>query len=384
MLFELKLACAFLFARRKSLARFTAAVAVVTLAVGVAALIVAQAIGNGFRSELQTKILANTAHVAVFMKDGARIENWEAAASRIKVVKGVESVSPDAYDSAVILGERSTEYAVLKTDDTSADSNGREIVVLVGSELAEKSGVTGGDKVRLVVFGDDGQTHEASVTVGGTFATGLFEYDSTWVKISRHDLARLRGETAFTPSVLNVELKDIFRSSETANEMRASLGDGYRVIDWQEANRPLFAALRTERKAGTAVIILIIIIASLNITTTLALIVNERRADIAVLKTCGIHTLRIVRLFILQGSVLAVTGVLGGVVLGLVACAFANQFELLKLPADVYSIGYIPLHTEPASIGLTAAAAVVIGVGATLYPAIRASRSRPLELLRTQ
>ena len=96
MLFELKLARAFLFARRRSLARFTAGIAVVTLAVGVAALIVAQAIGNGFRSELQTKILTNTAHIAIFMNDGSRIENWEAAVSRVEGLNGVDSVSPDA------------------------------------------------------------------------------------------------------------------------------------------------------------------------------------------------------------------------------------------------------------------------------------------------
>ena len=384
MLFELKLARAFLFTRRRSLARFTAAVAVVTLTVGVAALIVAQAIGNGFRNELQTKILTNTAHIAVFMKDGSRIDNWEAASFKIKDLKGVESVSPDAYDSAVLLGERSTEYAVLKTDDRAADSNGEEIVVTVGSELAEKSGVTSGDKVRLVVFGDDGQTRESSVMVGSTFATGLYEYDSTWIKISRIDLARIRGEIAFAPSVLNIELKDIFRSREAANEIRNILGESYRVIDWQEANRPLFAALSAERRTGTAVIVLIIVIASLNITTTLTLIVNERRADIAVLKTCGIQTRNIVGLFVLQGSLLAATGVLGGVILGVVSCAFANHFELLKLPADVYSIAYIPLVIEPASVGLTAVGAFLIGTFATLYPALRSSKSRPLDLLRTQ
>lgn len=384
MLFELRLARAFLFTRRTSLARFTAVVAVVTLAAGVAALIVAQAIGNGFRSELQSKILANTAHIAVFMKDESRIENWETDISKIKDLGNIDSISPGAYESAVLLGDKSTEYVVLKTDDASADGSGQEIVVSVGRELAEKSGVSPGSRLRLVVFGNDGRPHEASVTADGTFTTGLYEYDSTWIKISRPDLARLRGDTSFAPSVLNVSLKDIFSSNRTANEIRKSLGESYRVIDWQEANRPLFAALSTERRAGTMIIVLIIVIAALNITTTLALIVNERRADIAVLKTCGTRSRRIVGLFMVQGLTLAVAGVLGGVLLGSGICSVANRFELLKLPADVYSINYIPLRIEPISVALTGAASLVIGMIATLYPAIRASRTRPLELLRTQ
>ena len=284
----------------------------------------------------------------------------------------------------MVLGEKATEYAVLKTDDIAAGNDGEKIAVTVGSEIAERTGAVQGSEVRLVVFGDNGQTREATVLVIGTFTTGLYEYDSTWIRISRNDLARLRGETAFTPSVLNVSLKDMFRSDETTNEMRNIFGENYRVIDWQEANRPLFAALSAERRAGTAVIILIIIIAAVNITTTLALIVNERRADIAVLKTCGIRGRNIVGLFILQGSLLTAGGIVAGVIVGVAACAAANQFELLRLPAGVYSINYIPLRIEPLSVTLTATVAFAIGVAATLYPAIRASGAKPLELLRTQ
>jgi lipoprotein-releasing system permease protein len=347
-------------------------------------LIVAQAIGNGFRNKMQTKILANTAHIAVFIKDGSRIENWKRAISEIEGIKNVKSVSTGAYESAVLLGNRATEYAVLKTDDVAASNAGQKIAVSVGSELAERSGVTPGSEVRLVVFGNNGQTREATVMVSGTFATGLYEYDSTWIRISPDGLARLRGEPAFTPSVLSVSLIDIFRSDQTASEMRKLLGESYRVIDWQEANRPLFAALSAERRAGTAVIILIIIIAAVNITTTLALIVNERRADIAVLKTCGIKGRNVVILFVLQGSLLTAGGVVAGIITGIGTCALANHFELLSLPAGVYSINYIPLLIEPVSVVLTTAAALAIGVAAALYPAIRASRAKPLELLRTQ
>ena len=382
MLFELRLARAFLFTRRRSLARFTAAVAVVTLAAGVAALIVAQAIGNGFRAEMQAKILANTAHIAVLMKDGSRIENWQESAAGIEKLANVSAVSPGAYESALLPGQNSTEYAVLKADEASP-TGGQDVVVTVGNELAEKSGVTPGSKVRLLVFGDDGQTHEATVTVGGTFRTGLYEYDSTWINVSRSDMARLRGESSFTPSVLNISLKDIFRSAETAKEIRKTLDERFRVIDWQEANRPLFAALSTERRAATVVIVLIVLIAALNITTTLALVVNERRADIAVLKTCGTTRRNILTVFIVQGSGLAGAGILAGVLLGLAACSAANYFELVRLPPDVYSLGYIPLRIEPASVLLNTAAAFAIGFAATVYPAIKASRTRPLELLRT-
>jgi len=384
MLLELKLARAFLFARRKSLARFTASVAVVSLAVGVASLLLAQAIAAGFSSEMQSKLLANTPHISVFMKDGSRISESNEVIDKITGQPGVVSVTPSAYESAVLFGETSAEYAVIRTDHgLPAPASDGHISVLLGDELAARSGVAAGDAVRMMIFGDEG-THETNVSVVGTFRTGLFEYDSTWVKIAPLALARLRGEPTFTPGVLNVSVTDPFRSGEAAASIRNRLGDQFRVIDWQEANGPLFAALSAERRAATAVILLMVAIAAVNITTTLALVAGERRADVAVLRTCGISGRQVAAIFVLQGLILGAAGVAAGTLLGLGAAAAGNYFEILRLPAGVYSLGYIPLRLDTTAVLFTAFAALAVALLAAAFPAWRAKREKPLELLRTQ
>ncbi|HEX8735540.1 MAG TPA: ABC transporter permease [Pyrinomonadaceae bacterium] len=429
--FELKLAWKYSRARRKSLARFTAIVAVVGIASGVAALIVAQALSRGFADEMRDKILSNTAHITIFRRDLAEISDWENLKANLEKIENIKAVEATTYESALITGQKSTSYCILRAmsepsavaggltrkenspqmntdshgfeienktqskseisnfkfqiEDQSPKSEVRPIKISIGAELAEKTGLQIDDEAEII-FPDSGDyaPKSARVLVKRIFRTGLYDYDSTWIYVSFEDFAKLAGKPKFAPTVLSVSVRDIYAADQTSGEIRRILGDEYKVLDWQEANRPLFAALSLERKLTLAIISLIIFIAVLNITTTLALLVNERRLDIAVLRTCGARTRSLITIFLLEGLFLGAVGIVSGSGLGLLLCFAGNRFRIISLPPDVYSLSYIPLAPLASDVFVIAAIAFALSLAATVYPAFRAARLKPLENLRNQ
>jgi lipoprotein-releasing system permease protein len=219
------------------------------------------------------------------------------------------------------------------------------------------------------------------VRVAGLFRSGLYEYDSAWTYLSLEEVARVAGARPST-TVVQIEVRDIYASDEVARRVRAGLGEGWTTLDWREANRPLFDALALERRTVALIIMLVTVVAALNITTTLALVVVERRADIAVLGALGARPRGVMLIFVVEGALVGAAGALAGVALGLAACAAADRFQLVRLPPDVYSLSSVPLHPHGADVLLTALAAFVVSLLATLYPARQAARVRPAEVLR--
>ncbi len=405
MNFELKLAWRYFRARRKSLARFTSFVAVVGIAAGVASLIIAQSLARGFSDEMQNKILANTAHVSVFLSDGAEISNWQEIKTNLENLENVREVSATTFESAIITGTQARSYAVLRvinsrqpsavsrwenSEQRTANSEQQMqiedqlIEISLGKELAEKSGLKIGDAAEIITIENETAPKTSKVSVGEIFQTGLYEYDSTWIRISPEDYARLKEQNIFAPTILNVSVKDIYAADKTAREIRQTLGEDFKVVDWQEANQPLFAALSLERKVALAIISLIIFVAALNITTTLALLVGERRLDIAVLRTCGAKTKNLIFIFLLEGLFLGIAGIFTGVFFGLLGCLIGNRFKIINLPSEVYSLNYIPFHPNLSGILLIVSIAFFLCLAATVYPAFKASKIKPLENLRTQ
>lgn len=387
--FEFWLVLKYFRARRGQLARFTTFAAIAGIACGVAGLIAAQALTEGFRRELREKILGNHTHVAVFRTDGAEIENWQELEIDLKKVENVAEIAPTVYQSALLTSDSNTVYCVLRvTNDatrekTQGDSS-TAIEIELGTELAEKLQLNLGDEAEIVLPPPAGEVFPIKfrARASGVFRTGIYDYDATWIRLAPGDLARVSGQQNFAPTVLNVSLKDPDGVAETAGTIRASLPPEYKVLDWREANRPLFAALDLEKKVALAIFALIAGIAALNITTTLALLVQERRLDIAVLRTCGARARNLTTMFLLEGLFLGATGVLFGVVLGLMACFTANYFKIISLPPDVYAISSVRLTPSSIDVGLTVFAALLLSLAATVYPAWRAARIKPLENLR--
>lgn len=386
MRFELKLALRYFRARRKSLARFTSIAAVVGIAAGVASLILANALARGFSDEMQDKILANTAHISIFANDGAEILNWREIKENLENLENVKEISPTTYESALIISKDSTSYAILRVVQNREQPetwNLKPEAVAVGKQLAEKIGLKAGDDAEIIMFENQIEAKRRRFIVQDTFQTGLYEYDSSWIYISPEGFARLSDKPEFTPTILSVSVKDIYIADKTADEIRFNLGESFKTIDWQQANKPLFAALSLERKVALAIISLIIFIAALNITTTLALSVNERRLDIAILRTCGAKGRSLIFIFLLEGLFLGFIGIFFGVVLGLFGCFSGNYFKIINLSAEVYSLDYIPFHPTSANVWLIVFITFLLCLTATLYPAFRASRIKPLENLRT-
>ncbi len=386
MIFELRLLRRFHRFRRRGLARFTSFVAVVGIAVGVGSLILALALARGFQDEMRDKILANTAQIAIFSNDGGEISNWRELKERLEENDRVTSVTPSTYESVVLTGPASTGYAILKVQNSGSDNDlqGRasdQVEISVGGELAERTGLKVGSNAEIVVL-NNGEPRNAIVRITGVFQTGLYDYDSAWAYISPEGFARLYGLRTFTPTILNVSVENIYDTGTMAGEIRQMLGSEFRVLDWQEANRPLFAALSLEKKVAVGIISLIILIAVLSITSTLALLVNERRLDIAVLRTCGARRKSLLSLFVMEGLFLGCAGTLAGVVLGLLGCVLSNYLGLISLPGEVYSLNSISLQPAFVDVVLVVLIALVLSILATIYPAYAASRCKPLENLR--
>lgn len=421
MPYELFLALRYLRVRRgRRVARWTALAAVVGIACGVAALIVALALANGFRDELRDKILRGTAHVTL-SREAEAAEDPRALAERVRKVEGVLDAAPTAYEGALLSGPAGATYTVLrgvderskharsqvqgtvtegsldslfeassvgaKADDRNAVGDETPVPVVLGEDLAERTGLTRVGEEGWILTGDASQESGAyvprarRVRVAGLFRSGLYEYDSTWTYLSLDAVAGVAGART-SSTVISVEAHDVYESGALARRLRESLGEGWTAVDWGETNRALFDALALERRTVALIIMLITIVAALNITTTLALVVVERRADIAVLVALGAQARSVTLVFMLEGAIVGALGALAGVATGLAGCFAAERFNLVRLPADVYSLSAVPLHPHAADVLIPALAAFAVSLLATLYPARQAARVRPAEVLR--
>ena len=387
--------------RRRRLARVTALMAVLGIAMGVAALIVALALANGFRDEMREKILQGTAHLTVLRKDGKAFVEHAQLTERIQKIEGVVSASTTTYDGALVRGPKSAAYAVVRGIENSQGTQVQPWIIdgsvgplfatpsenslpqaIVGAELAAKIGAAVGDTVEaLPVDGGLSSAGTLRLRVAGIFRSGLFEYDVTWIYVSFATATTFAGND-HAGSVISVQVNDADNVKQIAANVLSTLGNDYTAIDWQQANQPLFSALALERRMGVVIVGLIIAIAVLNITGMLILVVVERRRDIAILSTLGATRTGVMLVFVIEGAVVGASGAIAGVLLGLAACFAGNRFKLVSLPADVYSISNVPFNATVKEVALAALIAFGLSVLATIYPARNAARMRPVEVLR--
>ncbi|HLE64125.1 MAG TPA: FtsX-like permease family protein, partial [Pyrinomonadaceae bacterium] len=317
------------------------------------------------------------------------------------------SAAGTTYDGAVANGPKGSAYAVLRGVDSEPSQSGAEIRnwiargsleplfnvadekgqssqlnVILGAELATRIGVHMGDIVEL--FPTSASLSNPSKHLGrvvGIFRSGLFEYDTAWVFLSLDAAAAIAG-SAHAASLISVQVSDIDQVKSIANDLKTALGGSYTIVDWQAANQPLFNALALERRMGLFIVGLIIVIAMLNITTTLILVVVERRRDIAILNAMGAAKGSITALFMIEGAIIGALGASSGLILGLLACYVGNRYKLVSLPAEVYSISNVPFRTDLNEMALALVIAFILSVVATIYPARAAARMLPAETLR--
>src|SRR5689334_4404044 len=403
MPYEVFLALRYLRSRSKRrLARVTALMAILGIMMGVAALIVALALANGFRDEMRAKILQGTSHLSVMRSDGRAIDDHAKLAEQLRQIDGVVSASATTYDGALARGPKGSAYAVLRGIEQEQSKQAEKWIVqgsfgelfrplamyettlpkaIVGAELAARLGVAKGNLIEVLPANSANTNVRRLAFVAGIFRSGLFEYDSTWIYVTFDAATTFAGDD-HAASVMSVQVRDPNQVKQVAANVLKTLGNDYTTIDWQQANQPLFTALALERRMGVFVIGLIIAIAALNITTMLILVVVERRRDIAILSTLGATRSGVMLVFVIEGAVVGAIGALAGVVLGLALCFIGNHYKLVSLPPDVYSISHVPLNANATEALLTALVAFGLSVLATIYPARNAARTRPVEVLR--
>lgn len=422
MKYELFIALRYLRAKRRQAAvSVITAIAVAGITLGVAALIIAQALITGFRADVQDKILQGTAHLNLLKVDNSGIENYRELVERAGATPGVSAASATIYAQVLLSANGRQEYAVLKGVDLSSPREANEVFstvitgdpgrlksapaptdqnvegsveeaalegIIVGKQLAQTMGLQVDDVVtaisalpRLTPAGLQPRPRYTRFRVAGVFSSGLYEYDAKWAYISLPAAQKVKG-SGDAAEVIQMKVTDIDAVKEIAGRVRAIAGPGFMTNDWRELNRTLYATLKLQHLVVYIFFALLIAIAALNIITTLTMMVIEKNRDIAILRAQGSTTGSIRGIFMLQGLVIGLIGAASGLLLGLGLSWIANHYQLISIPAEVYSVSHITLKIKWADCATVATMAVVICLLATIYPARTAARLMPVEALR--
>ena len=406
--FELYIATRYLLARRRqAFVSLISLVSILGVAVGVTALVVAQALMTGMQQELRDKIIGSEAHVYVTKITG--FDDFPAEVARLTAVPGVVGAAPSILGKALADAGGVQAFISIKGIDPELETQVTEVAgsvlhgslealdevhdralggVLIGEDLAVSLGAFVGDTVKVLTpqsttlspMGMVPLTRRLEVV--GIFNLGLYQYDSAYGFVSLDVAGRLFKKDRVDMMELRVEhLED---APAVARAVTDTLGPEYMAEDWAQLNRRLFSALRLEKTAIGITIGLIMMVAALNIVATLILLVMEKSRDIAILKTMGASAGSIRAIFVLQGGIIGAVGTTVGAVCGFVISYVADRYQLIRVPIDVYDIAWIPFTIQPGDFLLVIGAALLICLLATLYPSRQASRLDPAEALRYQ
>lgn len=396
--------------RRNHFISFITFVSVLGVAVGIIALITVLSVMNGFEKELRERILGVVSHATVTAADNG-IEEWRALARRLGEYPQVRGLAPyvtaegmlshnGRVSGTLIRGILPGEEGAVSTlgdkmvagrmDDLAAGEYG----IVLGKELARRIGVMIGDKVTLI-------TPQSSVTpvgilprlkrftVTGVFEAGMYEYDNALALLHLEDAAKLFHMQGAV-SGIRIKLEDMFLAPRLTRQLVQDLPPGYRISDWTRQHANFFRAVKTEKTAMFVILLLIVAVAAFNIISTLIMVVSDKKADIAILRTLGASPGSVMTVFIIQGTVIGVIGTVlgavGGIALAtnvevivpLIEQAFGVQF----LSPEVYYISEIPSQLESADVVIITGVAFILCVLATIYPARRAAKTQPAEALR--
>ena len=412
MSYELFIGLRYLKAKRKQ--TFISLITFISIGgvmVGVTALIVVLAVMNGFKEDLRDKILGVTSDVVISRFDGP-MAGYQNVMVQLEKVPGVTAATPFIYSQVLISSGQAVSGAVLRGFDPETagkvislarnlrgvnleelsrreehpDEPGLPPIIL-GNELAKNLGVSRGDALTVVSplgrLTPLGQVPRSQVfRVAGIFESGMYEYDSSLAYVP---LATAQSFLGLGDKVTGIELRveDIYQADRVAwNAGKLLGGFPFWSRDWMSMNRNLFSALKLEKIVMFIILTLIILVAAFNIISTLIMVVMEKTRDIAILKSMGATNRSIMAIFMIEGLIIGLVGTLLGLVGGFGLCKLLATYQFVQLPRDVYYISTLPVKIDALDVTLTALAAIVISLVATLYPAWQASRLEPAEAIR--
>ena len=412
MRFEFFVASRYLRAkRRQAVIGVITAISIAGVAAGVASLIIALAINNGFRQDLQQRLLGSTAHVNLLRTEADGIRNWRELLEATRRQPHVVANAPAMYEQVLISRGARAKGAVLKgvlpeyenqvsellksvklgssetlrpTDD-AANSNELAPIIL-GKEMADEIGATAGSVVLvtspqgdLTPFGIVPKYVQFKVT--GIFHSGFYDYDKSWAFTRLDDAQKLFG-LGDVVSVIEFKVDNIDNAGEIAKQIESAAGRGFQTANWMEQNRALFRALRLERVVTFITIGLIVMVAALNILISLIMMVMEKTRDIAVLMSMGARKSQVRRVFMAQGVLIGLIGTALGLIAGYALAWAGGHYHWISLSPEVYSIDYVPFAPRAMDGVLVTLVSLGISFVATIYPSWSAARIAPAESLR--
>jgi len=414
MRFEFFVAARYLRAkRRQAVVGVITVISIAGVAVGVASLIIALAITNGMRRDLQDRLLSSTAHVELMRVQSDGIRDWRELTERLRHLPHVTAAAPGLYEPVLLSRGSLSGGAMLKgiipaeertVSDLLSQMTAGSPAPLSESENAED---VAGEATPPIVIGSDlantldakvGSTVMATSPQGeltpygllpklqrfrivGIFHSGFYQYDSSFGFIRLKDAQALFSEPDVV-SIISFKVDDLYHADRIGKELEAAAGPGFLTTNWMEQNRELFRALKLEQVVTFIVIGLIVCVAALNILIALTMMVMEKTKDIAVMMSFGVQPGQVRRIFLMQGFLISVIGTALGLVLGYLLAWVGGHYRFIQLSAEVYSIDYLPF--APRIIDGVVVTLLSLGVSllATIYPSSSAARVLPAEALR--
>jgi lipoprotein-releasing system permease protein len=395
--------------RKDRFVSFISATSVVSIALGVMALIIVLSVMNGFQTQVRDRMLSVIPHIQISSGTGP-VSDWRSLAAVAEKNSEVRGAAPFVEGQGLIsTGDRvigtmvegvdpkeevkASEVASTMPAGTLDSLTPGSFHAVIGSVLAARLGVAPGDKIALVV--PQGTTTPAgmiprvrTLTVSGIFTAGHFEYDSTMLFMNIEDAAALFRTGG--PMGVRVRVADMQEAPAVAESLMKSLPPGYFARDWTVENKTWFAAVQVEKRMMSIILFLIVLVGAFGLVSTLVMTVTEKQSDIAILRTLGASPGSIMKIFMIQGAVIGVIGVASGVAIGLlIACnlgsivsAIEAVFHVEFLPQSIYLISGMPSEPRASDIIPIAVFSLFLSLAATVYPSWRASRIRPAEALR--
>ncbi len=404
MSFEYFIGGRYLRARQKqSFISLITILSVVGVMVGVMALIIVIAVMAGFETDLKSRILGVESHVVV-MRHGGAFSDYMPVLRHIQKINGVKNAAPFIYTQVMLKSSSGISGAVLKGVDPKAEGrivkNLHALVlqnveledkssapgIILGKELAKKLRVFKGDTINLIspagMISPVGYLPSMKqYIVRDTIESGIHDYDESLAYINIKDAQKiLRMNDSVTGIEVNVA--DIYNARNIAENIIDALGFPYWARDWMQMNKNLFSALKLEKAVMFIILILIVLVAALNIASSLIMMVMEKTKDIAILKAMGATDMSIRKIFVFKGMMIGSVGTSLGVCAGYILCKLLEKYKFIDLPGDVYYITTLPVQLVFTDVLIIAVAALLICFLATLYPAHQASKLNPVEAIR--
>lgn len=395
--------------RKDGFMSFISTISVSSIALGVMALIIVLSVMNGFQKEVRDRMLSVLSHVEVVHITGS-IPDWKALSETILTEKHTVACAPYVAGQGLLNRRGNLRGIALRGIDPTYEPQVSDVAktlgestlsalkagdfgVILGRDLARLLRVNVGDKVTLIVA--KGNTTPAGfvprmkqMTVKGLFQSGHYEFDSTLVFTHIDDAAALFRTGG--PTGIRVKLDDINLAPTATQHLLMKLPADYYATDWTRQNRTWFAAVQVEKRMMAVILFLIVLVGSFGLVSTLVMTVTEKQSDIAILRTLGASPQSIMTIFVIQGCIVGLIGVLLGTGLGLaISCnldvivpAIEHLFGVEFLPREIYFISQMPSDPRASDIVPIAVVSFLASLLATLYPSWRAARTHPAQALR--